>query len=164
MNQKYYKNKNKYMTTSEMIDISIANERTLNVGGIRTDAMRIVTNLSNACSVFSDKSFKDIRKLHKKAKTRGVSAEYKGIKILTWCGMGRIVVTVKNMADDSTITLVGGESDKDSMAGFHGIDCEPNVALDMLELLTRNWFAIYDDRYEEKITTLFTEDRSLSFV
>src|SRR5437016_1634129 len=120
------------MTTAEMINISLENERALEEGRPRTDAMRILSNLRNACEIFAQKSFYQIRKMHEGTSERGLSAEYDKyqdsgnpqhsihrVKILTFCVAGRIMITIKNKNEDS-ITLVGGEDPgPNQMAGFH---------------------------------------------
>jgi len=166
------------MRTVELIDLCLLNEKTLNDGGKRFPKMRVYTNLRNACEVFSSKCYEDIRKIHSESLNRGWSAELLphevgqmfpfemkkddpfAIKVLTYCMAGRIMITIKNIREDS-ITLVGGEDPgKNSMAGFHGIDCEiPDVALDMLEQLTHKWYLIYNKnnnrfRKEEKLTII----------
>lgn len=150
------------MVTSEMMEISMQNYYALRNGTPRTSEMRTYSNLRNACAIFSHRAFQDIRSLHKEErKERGISAVYNKykndadgkptdeilffIKIMTYCIAGRIMVTIKNEKEDS-ITLVGGEDDVDSIAGFHAIDCDPDVALDMLEILEDEWYTLYDKR------------------
>lgn len=138
--------------------------------------MRIVTNLRNACEIFSQRAFNDIRTLHEnEKKERGISAIYNkykldsdgketeevifSLKIMTYCMAGRIMITIKNDKDES-VTLCGGEDRKDSIAGFHGIDGNPNVALDMLEELTECWYVLYDKRGKNN-TNKFTTDKQI---
>lgn len=148
------------------------NYHALRNGTARSSEMRTFSNLRNACALFSQRSFKDIRTLHKQEKKeRGISAVFEKkdadgnilftIKILTLCIAGRIMVTVKNEKKQS-ITLVGGEDKADSIAGFHAIDCEPDDALDMLEILEDQWYALYDMRGASK-TNEFKIDKTLSF-
>ena len=147
------------MNTQEMVESVLQQERALEIGNPRTPEMRVMTNLRNACEVFSVKCYENIRLVHEKEKkSRGLSAtleefgpnvETLRIKIMTWSGMGRIMVTIKNQFEDS-ITLVGGEDKGDSIAGLHAIDCDPDVALDMLEILTRSWYHIYDRKGKHK--------------
>lgn len=158
------------LDTHTMIGHCLDNERTLeNNGssagpGVRTPEMRAFSNLRNACEVFSTKSYGDFKKMHNdESKSRGFSAEYHGIKILTYYIAGRIMITVKNK-DEDYITLVGSDEDSpNSMAGFHGIGCDVDVALDMLEIVTRGWWQIYHITNSEVITLFKTTD-NLSIV
>ncbi len=160
------------MTTTEMIELSLENEKALNDGRPRTQEMRIMSNLRNACDVFAQKSFEQIRKIHEKSSFRGFSAEYDkfkdpgdpqhsihGIKISTFCMAGRIMVTIKNTKNGNSVTLLGGEEKgSNQMAGLHAIDGDPTEALDMLEALTRNWYTFYGRNGKN----LFSVDKNLT--
>ena len=160
------------MVTNEMMEISMQNYYALRNGTTRTPEMRTYSNLRNACAIFSQRAFQDIRTLHKEEKKeRGISAVFEKtseenpdkilftVKVMTYCIAGRIMVTIKNEKEDS-ITLVGGEDDVDSIAGFHAIDCDPDIALDMLEILEENWFSLYDNRRVNN-TTKFKVDKQI---
>ena len=56
------------MNTREMIDLVIQQERALEIGKPRTPEMRVMTNLRNACEVFSVKCYENIRLVHEKEK------------------------------------------------------------------------------------------------
>lgn len=160
------------LTTSEMIEQVILNERLLNEGGTpRTLEMRVMSNLRNACDVFARVSFEHIRMIHSKSEVRGLSAELTpgevgecyAMKILTYCMAGRIMITIKNKNEDY-ITLCGGEDPgENSMAGLHAIGCDPNVALDLLEMLTNKWYLVYDNRGKNNVNK-FKEDSNISIL
>ncbi len=152
------------MTTSEMCDLSVHNYRALESGTPRTQAMRQLTNLRNACDIFAQRSFEDIRTVHKTAKTRGVSAEAIGFKIMTYAMCGRICITIRQIGNEENyISLQGGEDSVDSIAGLHGIYCEPDKALDWLEVITDKWYKFYDKRGANNVN-LFKDDEKLSIV
>lgn len=145
--------------TSELIDILMHNSRTVESNGIRTAEMRELTNLRNACEVFSEKSFRDIRKICEKSKTRGLKAKYNDVTIMLYSMAGRIMVTLTNAAGDS-VTLLGGEEDSprsNQMAGLHTMFGDTDKALDMLEIATHYWYKFHD----RDGSTLFTEDREV---
>lgn len=165
------------MTTSEMIDLSVKRQMAFHNGDTFTPEMRVLTNLSNACDDFSRTCFHDIRKIHKaEKKERGLSATYvkykkdkEGnkteeiaytIKVLTFVVAGRILVTLKNEKDES-VTICGGEDDQDAIGGLHGIDCDnPDTALDMLTIMSYNWYSLYDKRGAND-TNLFEVDKQV---
>src|ERR1035437_2998990 len=105
------------MITKEMIDLVLANDKALREGEPRTPEMRVFSNLRNACDIFAQTYFHNIREIHEKSDDRGHTAIYKDLKIMTYCMAGRIMVTVKNKNEDS-ITLVGGEDKADGIAGL----------------------------------------------
>ena len=157
------------MTTTEMINASIANERALEpnngMGLPRTPEMRVLSNLRNACEIFAIKTYEDIKLIHKNSEERGLSAELLphevgepfAMKILTYYIAGRIITTLSN-ANGDYVSLCGGE---ESIAGLHAINCDPNIALDMLEMLTRNWYLVYDKRMK---VDKFKSDKNISLV
>lgn len=145
--------------TSELIDLIMHNSRTVESNSIRTAEMRTVTNLQNAAQVFSEKSFRDIRKICNKSKSRGLKATFNDVTIMLYSMAGRIMVTLRDK-NDNTVTLVGGEEDSprsNQMAGLHTMFGETDCALDMLETATHFWYKFNDGN-----TTLFKEDKEVA--
>ena len=160
------------METSEMIDIVLDNERAMNIGKERTNKMRMVQNLQNACEIFAKKSFKWIRGKHAlkgTGRSRGFSAniptvqktswkvdekilkraDQKSITMLTCDIAGRILITLKT--ETTWISLCGSDSKKDPInAGLHGIGGNPEEALDILEYATQNWYMVEQLHLMEK--------------
>lgn len=146
-----------------MIDFTIENERVLEAGEPRTLNMIMLANLSNACDVFSYKAFTDIRKLCQETKQRGLKATVNKITVLTYVMAGRIMITLSDEYTQDSVTLLGSEDgDPDDhqygMAGLHGIDGNYDKALDMLEIVTRNWYQYYSN----KDTHLFKNPNNIS--
>jgi len=156
------------LTTNKMMDLTIDNERSLEKNISRSPDMRNLSNLRNACDAFSMTSYRNIQSLHNASTARGISAEYCGIKILTYCLAGRIIVTLTNSTGDF-VSLVGHESDdttdnpQNGMAGLHGIDCDIDVALDMLEVVTRYWWRLYHTQNSVVVTT-FVSNENISIL
>jgi hypothetical protein len=162
------------MTTKEMLNICIEDERALNQGKERTSEMRILQNLRNACDVFSHKTWSHIRNLYQSSQERGfiailnpnglaktyvmgeeIEVKKETLKIMTYYIASRITITVKNENGDY-ITLMGADDDSSkSRAGLHAIGCDVDVALDMLENITRDWCKIKDN---------FNVDKNISLI
>ena len=145
-------------STSELIDLMMHNTRTIESGSIRTAEMRTVSNLQNAAQVFSEKSFRDIRKICEKSESRGLKAKFNNMTIMLYTMAGRIMVTLKHDRGDA-VTLVGGEEDSprsNQMAGLHTMFGDTDLALDMLETATHYWYKFYDGSNK-----LFVEDKAV---
>lgn len=145
--------------TSELIDILMHNNRTVESNGIRTSEMRELTNLRNAAEVFSEESFRDIRKICEKSESRGLKAKLNGVTIMLYSMAGRIMVTLNNDNTNDSVTLLGGEEDSprsNQMAGLHTMFGDTDKALDMLEMATHFWYKFHNDK-----STLFVEDKEV---
>ncbi len=146
-------------STSELLEIVMHNTRAVESNSIRTSEMRQVTNLRNACDVFSEKAFRHIRKICADSKSRGLKAKFNDITIMIYSMAGRIMVTIRHTDEETTLTLVGGEEDSlrsNQMAGLHTIYGDTDKALDMLETATHYWYKFYDET-----NILFTEEKDV---
>jgi hypothetical protein len=157
------------MRTSELTDLILKNHKCVGDMQDRTPEMRVASNIRNAADAFLTEAYENIRQIHSKSRVRGWTADFlpgeidkSGMKIMTYCVMGRVVITIKNPSEDS-ITLIGPEEKSKVKPGLQSIDCPPDVALDMLEVLTSKWYMAYSDRGLTKINK-FKEDKKTCIV
>lgn len=150
--------------TGELLEILMHNTRAIESNSIRTQQMQELTNLRNACDVFSEKSFRDIRKICASSSSRGLQAKLNDITIMLYTMAGRIMITIKHDSGD-TVTLVGGEEDSprsNQMAGLQSVFGDTDKALDMLEVLTHYWYKFYDETKDGYTKTIvFTENENV---
>lgn len=156
------------MNTSELTDILVAevrSENSENFGRSRTPESRVVSNLTNACEVLGHCCIADLRNMYKKSNVRGYSATAFGVQVMTYAICGRIMITLRpdDQSSNDFITLVGGEDPEDGSPGLHGINCDPDAALDMLYIVTHKWFRFYDGR-RGRVETIFKPNSNISML
>ena len=98
--------------------------------------------------------FKGLQDMVLNTNERGISArikKYNNLKVLTWSGMGRTMVTIED--DHSSVTHVADETSKESRSGLHGICAKSEDAI-----------ALYDRAIElyENGTLKFKLDKKVS--
>ena len=129
-----------------MMDAAILSVREPNSATAASKAFR---ELTTCVEKFSNVAFSKIRSVNSIAKTRGLTYNFEGNKILTYCVAGRIMVTLRCSKDRNLfVSLVGAEeasrfSPNSGNAGLQGVYGELE---DVLELL--NWFAENWERIE----------------
>ncbi len=135
------------VTTDSMMKCVISHER-----GEWNDDIKDWVNVVNAAEVLSSRIFNKVIQAHNNSSVRGLSSKGHPYKLLTYEVASRILLTIKDIEDENTITIIGTDV-KDSSTGIQSTYGSVDKIIQMLDYFTHKHYSI---KFEEdkKITIL----------
>ena len=154
------------LTSKIIMDTLIDRER-----GKWNDTTMPMIHVHNATESFLNTAFKDIQKISKKSKSRGLSCQFvidkklalppfmnnkRKFVVRLWEGMGRIMVHVGDdvKGDAGNYVSMIGPEEGEQHPGMQGIDWNTDCAVYVLWYVTDRWWELKEKFVESKTISI----------